>query len=175
MWSARAATSMHASEASRVLRVISGQIQIAQHFVLEIPYDTSNFYRAEDMGNDNQHQLVSQYEENEGEPSEALALSVPEAPPFDVLLTDIDWVCQSLASFAPVLTMSRALSIVISAATCQMKRHQIIISQLTNACHRTCGRPRGSLTSGHVGCKPCLFRKREAPILRQTGHQPSEL
>ncbi|EEU41649.1 uncharacterized protein NECHADRAFT_54141 [Fusarium vanettenii 77-13-4] len=76
MWSARAATSMHASEASRVLRVISGQIQIAQHLVIEIPYDTSNFYRAEDMGNqEEQTQPLSHYEQNEGEPSEALALS----------------------------------------------------------------------------------------------------
>lgn len=132
---------MHASEASRVLRVISGQIQIAQHLVIEIPYDTSNFYRAEDMGNqEEQTQPLSHYEQNEGEPSEALALSVPEAPSFDALLTDIDWVCHSLASFAPILTMSRVLSIIISAMACQMKRHQIIISQLTDACHRTCGR-----------------------------------
>ncbi|KAJ4220931.1 hypothetical protein NW759_007001 [Fusarium solani] len=94
MWSARAATSMHASEASRVLRVISGQIQIAQHWVIEIPFDTSNFYCADDIRNDNQTQLASQHGENEAEPSEALALSIPEAPSFDALLTgleDIDW------------------------------------------------------------------------------------
>lgn len=130
MWSARAATSMHASEASRVLRVISGQIQIAQHWVMEIPYDTSTFYCAEDMGNEDQTQLVPQYEENE-----ALALSVPEAPSFDALLADIDWVCQSLASFSPVLTASRVLSIIISATTCQMKRHQVICLPI-NSCVR---------------------------------------
>lgn len=118
MWSARAATSMHASEASRVLRVISGQIQIAQHWVIEIPYDTSTFYRADDAGSVHQTQLISQYEENGVEPSEALALSVPEAPSLDALLTGIDWVCQSLASFSPVLTASRILPIIISPTTC---------------------------------------------------------
>lgn len=130
MWSARAATSMHALEASRVLRVISGQIQIAQHWVIEIPYDTSTFYREEDVGNEDQTQLVSQDEENE-----ALALSIPEAPPFDEMLTDIDWVCQSLVWFAPVLTTSRVLSIIISPTTCQMKRHQIIYFPI-NSCVR---------------------------------------
>ncbi|RSL60474.1 hypothetical protein CEP54_006775 [Fusarium duplospermum] len=94
MWSARAATSMHASEASRVLRAISGQIQIAKHWVIEIPYDHSDFYGEEAMRNENQTQLVSHDEENEVEPSEALALSVPEATSFNALLTgleDIEW------------------------------------------------------------------------------------
>lgn len=94
MWSARAATSAHASEASRVLRVISGQIQPAKHWVIEIPYDTSSLHPAED---DSQTLLRSQYEENQVEPLEALALGVTEALQLEAPLTeDMDWVGESL-------------------------------------------------------------------------------